>query len=216
MDFLIIFFIIVSIILFILFINLIKGIFKIAITFIFIILLIFLSFGLLVYLDARDIIQNTNNNTNIYLLKDDNQIITGFTMHQLNLSTAKSLSKREITKLESLYEKKDYTNLKGKNYKLIIIDRKAFPKTEDFDPDKIINSINDESQLKFIQSIVQDNYSDPKAIAFTMLISLSLRKDPLFLIKEYKKGNIILYEENLSFKMIKFFIKKEKIEPSKK
>ncbi|MEM2131296.1 MAG: hypothetical protein QXR96_02120 [Candidatus Woesearchaeota archaeon] len=220
MDLIFLIAIVFSVLIFLLVINIIKGFFKIAFSVLLLFIILILFFGFIAYKDTKDILNGIKDKPNLYVLKDNKTIITTFSMKEINLSTAKSLTDKETNLLEKSFKNKDYKKLLEDYYKIIIIDKTAFPRTEDFNPDKIIESIKDENQLKFLEIFLnsfkkskdnENNYEsyEPKAVSFMILVSLSLKNDPFFLLKEYKKGNLEIYNENFSFKIIKFFLRND-------
>ena len=46
------------------------------------------------------------------------------------------------------------------------------------------------------------------AKAFMLLVINNMRKDPLYLMKEYKKENLLIYPDSFMFKVLQYTIKK--------
>ncbi len=206
MDYLLPIGFILAAVLIILLIKVISGLMKILL---YVLLIAVILGGVFTYFlvkDANAFAKGVSEKPNLFLLKEGNEIVSGFSIFQLNISTSDSLSENEINKATGYLGKKEYKKIVGDNYKLIIIDKKAFQKTDKFDPDSIISFVQKQKDgLKIINQLMPEDIPDTEAMAFSLLVIYSLKEDPFFIVKEYKKGNIIIYEETFVFKVFRFF-----------
>jgi hypothetical protein len=178
-------------------------------TVVLILVIISAVFGFFFVRDSKSMIDGLSTKDSLFILKDGNTTITGFTISKMNMSTVKSLSDSQMDDLSSYYIKKDYKKMLGKNYLLFIIDKKAFPKTEKFDPDSVMAYLTGEKKELELVALIKPDLPDPKAVAFSMLVVYSFKEDPGYLIKEYKAGNVIIYPENFVFKVFRFILGKK-------
>ena len=205
MDYFFIIAAVIAIVLIFLIIKVIKGIMKIFFYLLLIVVIISGVFSYFMFKDTTELASGISSKTSLFLLKDGNETITGFTIYQMNISTAKSLSENQLKEYDIYYQKKDYKKMLGSNYKLFIIDKKAFPKTDKFDPDIVIAYLKgDKKELELVNLIKPDYMPDTKAMAFSLLVIYSIKNDPAYLVKEYKSGNLIIYPETFMFKVVKF------------
>jgi len=194
--------IILGIIVVVLLIKVIKGFIKIMFYGILILIIMTGVFSYFMYKDVNDLSTSLTSKKNLFLLRDNTTVFAGFSMQGLNLSNLQEVSQEQITAYNTLYMKQDYKHILESNYKLIIIDKKAFPVTGDFNPESIFEYLKSDKSFQ-----LNTNLPSTKAIAFSYLVIYSLKKDPAFLVKEYKKGNVMIYPETFMFKVVKFFAK---------
>ncbi len=193
----------------ILLIKFIQGIFKLVLYAILILILISAVFGYFFVSDSSKLIDGLRTKDTLFILKDGNKTITGFTITSMNLTTAKSLTGRDLSEFSSYYVKKDYKKMLGDNQLLFIIDRKAFPKTESFDPDAVLEFLKEDKKELDVTNKALPKMPDSRAMAFSLLVFYSFKEDSGYLIKEYKSGNVIIYPETFVFKTFKFFLGKK-------
>lgn len=168
-------------------------------------------FSYFVYTDTKSLASGIANNDTLFLLKDKNELITGFTLSRLNISSVDSLGSVRLDDLNTYYSKKDYKKMLGDNYKMFMIDRSVFPKDTSFDPDSVIDYIKFQNKKEsVISDIKESSLPDPQAMAFSMLVIYSIRENPSFLIDGYKSGNITIYPETFIFKIMKFMTERKK------
>jgi hypothetical protein len=99
---------------------------------------------------------------------------------------AEAVTATELEKLNPLFAKKDYAAMRGKNYKLIIIKESS---VTGLLPEKPGGSSTEST--------------GERAVMLAALLGLKVSQDPVFLISEYKKGNVVVYPETPVFKAIK-------------
>lgn len=194
-----------------------------------ILIIIIFAGGFFVYNDARDMQKNFETSENLFLFESAN-ITSGF---QTNPNGEPYLL--NIDDLESVnsYYPEDLNKIKADNYKLIILNKKAFDSVESinlnnktyskefafalldsetpvddyFDDILIREGIPQEQREKTKQQIKSDfKYSNEefKAQVFASLFQNRLDSEgPVYLFKQYKSGNAVIYKETAVFKMIR-------------
>lgn len=192
---------ILAIILIVLVIKFVHSILKAAIYFAIILAIFSAIAGYFIYKDANELSLGLSQNSTMFVLKDNKTIIAAFTMDKMNISTARSFDKSQLSTLQASMDKKEYGKMIGTSYKLFIIDKSAFPKTEKFDTNVVVEALKDEKELKLLDQIKPKTMPDSKAAAFAMLVLYGIKEDPGFLLKEYQNGTLTMYPENLSFKI---------------
>jgi hypothetical protein len=194
----------------ILLIKFIQGIFKTVLYGLLILVVISAALGFLFLMDSRHIIEGMKTNTTLFVLKDGNQTITAFTISKMNMSSARSLGDSELKGISSDFVKQDYKKMLGSNYMLFIIDKKAFPKTDKFDPDAVIAYLKGDKKELELATLIKPSYiPDPKAMAFSLLVVYSFKEDSGYLINEYKSGNVIIYPDTFVFRAFRFLLGKK-------
>jgi len=184
-------------------------------------------FGFFTYQDAVELKNNLETKPKLMLLQDNEKIVAGFVTTDFE-EEAEFLTISQITKYQNSFKKQDYKKMLGDNYKMFIIEIKAF----DFD-DEELDFIGKKVSKNLLYSVLKSNdpiglYKsetgmDPaiygirdhvefKSRVFALLFSEAIEKRGQFFISnEYKEENIIVYPETAVFKFIKliptFFIK---------
>ena len=184
-------------------------------------------FGFFTYQDAVELKDNLETKPKLMLLQDNENIIAGFVITDFK-KEAEFLALSQITKYQNSFKKQDYKKMLGNNYKMFIIEIKAF----DFD-DEEFDFVGKKVSKNLLYSVLKSNnpiglyksetgmdpaiygISDPvefKSQVFALLFSEAIEKrGQFFIFNEYKEENIIVYPETAVFKFIKliptFFIK---------
>ncbi|MBW2976979.1 hypothetical protein KY347_06045 [Candidatus Woesearchaeota archaeon] len=151
-----------------------------------------------VYRDAADLRENFDVSTKKVMLVDNNKVITGFLLDgDVNL-----LASEDLEKFSSYLESKDYEEILGDSYKLMVFDL------------GIISSLDEEIELddeiitkeQAISALKSDADANEKAELFGDILTSSIlsSRNPLFFFSEFKKGNIVIYPETALFKTVKF------------
>ena len=176
-------------------------------------------FGFFSYKDAVELKDNLETESKLMLLQDNEKIAAGFVTADFE-EAAEFLTISQIVKYQNSFKKQDYKKMLGNNYKMFIIDLKAFDIIDeqlDFNGKKVSKS--------FLYSMLKSNdpfslyksetgmdpalmgINDPvefKANIFAFLFSEAIEKEgQFFIFSEYKKKNIIIYPETAVFKFIK-------------
>lgn len=86
-----------------------------------------LTFGAFLYLDINDFSNNFYNSSNMFVLVDNNTVLTGFYgMMEEEKEKPNFFTREMIEDMTTLYREDDYEKMKGNNYKMFIIDIRAF------------------------------------------------------------------------------------------
>ena len=211
----IIIFIVVAIIIF----KIVKTILKTILIVLILGFLLTAIFGFFTYQDAVELKDNLETKPKLMLLQDNEKIIAGFVATDFE-EEAEFLTINQITEYQNSFKKQDYKKMLGNNYKMFIIEIKAF----DFD-DEELDFIGKKVSKNILYSVLKSNdpitlYKsktnvDPalygisdhvefKAMVFAVLFSEEIeKKSTLFIFSEYKKKNIMVYPETPVFKFIK-------------
>ncbi len=188
-------------------IKLLKGALKIIGIALLIALLITGAVSYFLVKDAAALAKGIRENRSLFLLKEGGTIVSGFTIQATNISTLRFLGDEELAKMSGLYLKKDYGGMLGENYKIVLFDRQSLPKVEEIDIDKLIEiPISEKEELPNglrLPAGFGGNLLQAGQAAFPMLVLYGMKKDPAYLIKEYRKGNIFVYPETIIFRAAK-------------
>ncbi len=177
--------------------------------------------GYLVYKDAKSLAENFGTENKLFLI-DIDKIEAGFVIAQ---DEPIFLTQGQVDFYNDLYLNKDYGNMLGDNYKVLIlkIDKIEYSSQildyEGLRLDKvlifeIIKSDNpkdllynlmfsDKPRQSFDSAFSVDNVEFKSALALLLFMQEFKKNNVLFIVKEFKKGNIIVYPETAVFKFIK-------------
>ena len=213
MDWLLLFFVILIILVLFIAISIIKKLFKVAfILGIIFVILYFITQGAI--LNDFDKIKNVLPGSSVEVLLDnDGDIIAGFTENK----TIELLENKELVVATELYLEGKLKELKGNNYKLFIIRIESLKEIEKI---KINNKeVLGEELIKFfienvpIESITLEDITieldiegtNMKSALLAYLYEKELKpsKSPIFFFKNYKEKNIVVYPETIFFKFTK-------------
>ncbi len=175
--------------------------------------------GIFTYRDALDIKENLETQPKIFLLKENENIITGFSLESFD-EVSEYFDSTKISAYQKDFKDKNYKEMLGENYKMFIFDKDAFDLSE-----KQIDFIGGKVSKQELYSVLKSNkpieaYSsvagtDPRVYGienpaefkgniFALLFNEEFKsKGQLFILMEYKKNNVIVYPETASFKLIK-------------
>ena len=205
MNYLLIIAVIIAVLIIILFFKLIKNVAKSLLYSLIILVMLSGVFGFVLARDMRDFSRGMSEKTAIFLLKENNTIVTGFIIDQLNVSSAYTIE--NIDRYNNWYQEIEYSKILGTHYKLFVIDVKAYPETNDFNLYYVKEVFKGEQNIVDLIEEAEDIPNNP-AKAFMLLVINNMRKDPLYLMKEYKKENLLIYPDSFMFKVLQYTIKK--------
>ncbi len=206
MNYLLIIAVVIIVLLTILLFKLIRNLFKALFYTLIIFVILSGIFSFFLIKDMRDFSKGMSDNTAIFLLKENDEIVTGFTIENLNVSTAESLD--NIGRYNSYYEDEKYDKILDDYYKLFIVDIKAYPESEDFDVVYVKEVFKNEQNIVDLIEEVEDIPNNP-AKTFLLLVINNMRKDPLYLMKEFKNSNLVIYPDSFMFKVLQYTIKEK-------
>ena len=149
-----------------------------------------IAFGVgafLVVMDANEFMQSLGEENNLFLIAEDNEVISGiaFAGEESHL-----INQQQLEEYSENLQTGDYESIKEGYYKVIILDSAIAEDETNFD-NELANRLSEEV------------YAEQKAALFIPILQKTF-SDPVFLLIEYKKGNIIIYEETAAFKAIKY------------
>jgi len=196
--------IVLGAVLFILALKVIKNVLKVIFYTILILVIITGVTGFFFVRDFKEFKDGMTTKESLYLLRDGEDYITGFTMISYNLTQAESLTKNELTSIED----KEYSDMQKDYFKVFIFNLEAFPETNSSEQELLLSYLKDENKLLgLIDNFIPEDVADPKAGAFAALVVYSAKDSPTYILKQYKAENIIVYPETFMFKVIKFLIR---------
>ena len=160
--------------------------------------------SVMLVMDASDIKNKYPTEEKIFILADNTTILTGFVQG----ADLVPISPAELAGYSAALNKKDYSAILGPHYKLFIIDINAI----DALPDGIM--VDNQSLAKPQLVDILEGKPSPLFIGADAqqvrsgLFALSVQKvmsDPVFIISQFRKGNIIIYPETVLFKFLRYF-----------
>ena len=100
------------------------------------------------------------------------------------------LASADVARLNQFFVKNDYKSMLGGSYRLLVIKEAA-----------LTSSFHGKDLKELFESV--SGSSEDRAALIMALYSKRVSDDPLFLVTEYKKGNVIIYPETPVFKAVK-------------
>lgn len=228
-------FVIVSVLIIIIVHKILKAAFMIIALF----FIIFLILGFFVYKDIVDMQKNFGEKNNIVLIESGGRIVGGVIGR---FSGEEAAAIKDVSSYDSDYQANDYESILGDDYKLFIFKEGAFDKTDDVEmmggsyssdfivsllkSDKPIDDyVDNDVSIKGLSGAALENaksllrgkirYSDTefKSVLFGTLLAKAMEdKQFFFILEQYKEGDVVVYKETITFKVIKAipvsFIKK--------
>ena len=154
--------------------------------------------GYLAYKDAMDLKENFAASPSIYLLDWNGEIAAGF---ETSMEEAEPvfLDAQALAAVNDNHEKKDYKEILGDNYKMFVFEKEAFEAVE------TVEYGGDSHSKEVIYDIFEgDGSAEDKGMAFGVLVSTAGGdKGPLFMIEQYKEGNVKIYPKTIVFDLLK-------------
>ena len=168
--------------------KLLSGIIKLAVLIVSIVIALMAVFGFFVMIDAQQFVKGMENENNLFLFSDEGEAVVGLSVNKEDGSMLVSMEKLEEY-TENLKDE-DYAAMKGDYFKVIIIDSRVLEKNGTEEGANITEGIMEadgEKKIELFLEVLKGTFSDP-----------------ITLLTEYKKGNIIVYEETIMFRTFKF------------
>lgn len=190
-----------------------------------------LIFGTLAIIDARDFADSLPKKPNLVILEENGKMLAAV-KDIADDNKQHELTKDEFIYYSALYEKKDYKGMLGNKYKMFVVKTSAFDGISDndfagfegFARDVVFDALRSENSIGFfvnktvnalgVTDAQQDSVrkklmaespddSGFRSTLFNMLLKISLDKEgPLFMLREYQKGNAEVYPETMLFRAI--------------
>lgn len=109
----------------------------------------------------------------------------------------KPLSRSDVERLSAAFSKGDYAAMKGNNFKLLIIREEAIISSL---PEKVEIEGQSVGRELVLQQLLA-SATEERALILAGLFGL--QSDPLAIVSEYKKGNLVIYPETPVFQAVK-------------
>src|SRR3990167_753550 len=182
--------------------------------------------GVFLYLDIQDLNKNFEKGSKIILLKQNDQIISGFRLED----NKKSTFFRSIDEYGNAYQAKNYAKLKGDAYKLLIAEKELFKEVDyvdvinyPVDRETLFAYLNEQQPRKKAAQYVAEENGIPeelvmdqikkefstedefKGYLFAKIVGKALEgKGPNYVVRAYKAGLVEVYPETITFTVIDF------------
>jgi len=162
-----------------------------------IILLLMAANAYFIYRDFMDLRENFGQSSKEAMLVDGSKVITGIVLEGGSFET---LSDQQLDEISSGLKNKNYEEILGDNYKLMILDADIVD-----DLDNEVEVLGQTMSQKEIKKTLESGSSSEKAALFAALLSKEIiaNKNPLFFFSQFKDGNILIYPETALFKTVK-------------
>jgi len=133
--------------------------------------------GYFTYKDALDFRDNFGSAEKLFLLDDEGDIVSGAIITSLSSEDNIALTEGQLSSIQREYSKKNLDSVKNEYWRVFIIKPAAFD---------------------------LENPQDIKGNTLISLIEAHTTSDSLFIFKQYRKNNILVYPETIIFKTLKF------------
>lgn len=134
------------------------------------------AMGYFIYKDAMDFRDNFGSAEKLFLLEDQGNIFSGAIIKSLSSEDNIALTEEQLSFIQEEYTKKNMDSIKNNYWRVFIVKPAAF------------------------------NLENPQDIKGNTLISLidsHTESDSLFIFKQYRKNNIVVYPETIIFKTLR-------------
>ena len=230
---------IVVIIIIVVILKVFKSIFKALFTISTLLGIVIFIFMMILYQDVSDFQTNFPISEKLFLLEENNTLLAGFSGTFTEETQPDLVTENELDSYQSSFEENDLEAILGNYYKLFIVKLDVFKDTKsiEFGDDALsVNFVFDllysnspidkyanyyiqsqgipASALENVKKQLRNTFSSDeefKGALFATLFGEETQANSLFLFEEYKKDNIIIYEETILFRTIKklpFFLMK--------
>ncbi|MBN1502128.1 hypothetical protein JW930_01170 [Candidatus Woesearchaeota archaeon] len=162
-------YLVVLVVIFIVIFKIVRQLLKTLIFFAVIITIIALVCGYFVAKDVNDLRKNLYSQQSLFLLLDDNTIITGFEAQ--DFEPAAILSEESISDIQQLYDENDLNEILGTRYKLFIFKQQDFSFNESI-PEEFSTLVTEGGLLLVLKEYKNDNLKVFPETAFFRLIKI--------------------------------------------
>jgi len=167
--------------------KIIKGLLKTALVLVAVASIVLGAGVFLVYMDANKLKENFGSEKNLFLLVDNNEVLSALEFD--GESDPQIINQQELDEYSRNLREGGYAKILDGYYKLFILDI-AILDAEAMEDKKIS------------ADVFREGNTDEKAELFASIVS-EVFSNTVFLISEYKEGNILVYEETIMFKAIR-------------
>lgn len=101
---------------------------------------------------------------------------------------SESLAAADVARLNQFFAKNDYKSMLGDSYRLLVVKEAA-----------LYGSLSENE----LSELPESGSSGERAEAVLAIYGQRVSADPIFLVTEYKKGNVIIYPETPVFRAVK-------------
>lgn len=136
--------------------------------------------GFLVVMDANELERGFQDEKSLFLLSDQDKVLSGLDMQG---NGADLIPQQQLEEYSAYLGKRDYQSIKAGYYKLVVIDVAALPEGD-------------------ANAARKAGYLEEKA-KYLVAARNRIFSEPLLLVDEYKKGNVLVYEETPLFKAVR-------------
>tara|TARA_Y100000310_G_C20553718_1_gene749449 strand:- start:465 stop:1118 length:654 start_codon:yes stop_codon:yes gene_type:complete len=161
-------------------------------------IVIILIFSFFIYNDVMDMKENFSKSSNLLLLEDNGKALAGFVMQE----PPQILTEEKLDQYSTYLIDDDYSKVLGSSYKLLLIDIEIISnlnqesfivENEEFTKNEILTELRTSDNLEY------------RTALFSMIFSNYIigQGNVLYFLESYKKGNIFIYPETITFKLIK-------------
>ncbi len=206
--------IVILVAIFAIFLKLFKKIMK-ALAFTILIFAVFnLVFGYLLYKDIEDLKENFGTAPKLFVYDNNGSITAGAIIK--NESEVTFITQEEQEEYTKLYGENNLEEIRGDNYKLLIIKEGFIQEELDIEDGptltkkEVIEIITSENSIETFQSIVGEEFvfeddAELRDQVFMMSVGSALDEGgSIYLIQQYKEDNVIIYKKTPAFIVMKF------------
>lgn len=176
-------------------------------------IVVFGVIGFLVYKDMVTIKAETKNGVMV-VLADNANLLSGFEVRGEN---PKFFSKDQLSMLSAQYSEGNLKEMKGANFKLIVIKMGAIEEMDPFEIEMEGSAITKDQALSLLRSdkpsvlmvggvvASQEPPSEElKALILGDIFTRRIIQDPSFAIAQLKKDNLIIYPQTAIFRIVEY------------
>ncbi|MBW2981278.1 hypothetical protein KY343_00215 [Candidatus Woesearchaeota archaeon] len=213
---------ILIVILIVLVIKFVKNIMKSIIIIISILVILSLLGSSFVYLDINDFKEKFPVLPSLYLLEKDDKIVAGI----FGAKIYSYIPEEQLNSYQQNFEENKLEEIKSNHYKLFIININAFDSVTDIQIEQdgslskeevddlldsstpiedfmAINNIPEQDKEILMNDFKIDDEAEFKALLFYRLFDEATEDGTFFVLKEYKKDNVIVYPKSTIFRLVK-------------
>jgi len=227
MEYVLIFALIFAVLLWTVFVRMVKGALKTA-------FIVMLVFSLLmsvatyyVYQDVANFQEGFTTGSKLFLLQDEDYIVTGFSTKfvedtESGASGVIPISDDSLKEYRGLYSQGEYETILGDNYKVFFFDMDSFQDVNDInlgtlslDVDQVGELLRSSTPMKdFVElstgqkidmEFPQSKKDEIRSLLFGALFAAAVSKHgALFIVEQVREKNMIVYPETAMFKVLKY------------
>lgn len=210
------------------FFKVIKVVFKVVFFLLIVGTVVCAFFGYYVYKDAMEFQERFATEPKLFVYQHDGKLITAFRISAIEIGEIEQINATELILYRKAFAQGNLEELLEGHYKILIFSKEAFASVEtvsfgelSFTKEDIFQVMESEDSrdalIKLIaakqglpENVVEGTLAyeneEIKMLGFGMLIGkVFMQEGPLYLLKQYREGNVAIYPETIMFKLIKRF-----------